>query len=457
MKDEDIAQLAVNTIRTLAIDAVQKANSGHPGLPMGAAPMAYVLVAAASAPQSPRIRTGPTVTASCLSAGHGSMLLYCLLHLTGYDLTLDDLQAFRQWESRTPGTSRDAADPGRRSDNRSARAGHGQCRRHGDGRACARASFQPSRSHDRRSPDVRDRLRRRPDGRHLGRGGVARGPSEARQADLPLRLQPHLARRADLAGVLDRGRRRALRGVRLAGPARRERRHRPRRDRSRARARPKPRRRGPRSSSCKRRSATASPKKQGTSEAHGSPARAGRGGGGQEDARLRSRAVVLRSRPRPGRTCGRRSSAARAQQAEWDGAFRALCEARIPELAAEWKRVQAGELPAGWDDGPAGVRREGRAGDAPGVGQGAECDRRARARAPRRRCRSVGIDQHLAQGRRLVRRADRRGAQHPFRRARARHGSDRQRDGLSRRRPRRSSRRSSVSRTTCVRPSAWRR
>jgi len=94
--------LSINTIRTLSIDAVQKANSGHPGLPLGAAPMAYVLWQHHMR-HNPRDPHWPDRDRFVLSAGHGCMLLYCLLHLTGYDLTMDDLKAFRQWESRTPG------------------------------------------------------------------------------------------------------------------------------------------------------------------------------------------------------------------------------------------------------------------------------------------------------------------------------------------------------------------
>ncbi|MBK8269587.1 MAG: transketolase [Planctomycetes bacterium] len=95
-------ELCINTIRFLSIDAVQKANSGHPGLPMGAAPMAYAL-------WTRHLRHNPANPSwfdrdrFVLSAGHGSMLLYSLLHLTGYDLSLDDIKAFRQWGSKTPG------------------------------------------------------------------------------------------------------------------------------------------------------------------------------------------------------------------------------------------------------------------------------------------------------------------------------------------------------------------
>src|SRR5215472_774023 len=91
-----------NAIRALAMDAVQQADSGHPGMPMGMADVATVLFTKflkfdASDPQ------WPDRDRFILSAGHGSMLLYSLLYLTGYDLTLDDIKQFRQWESRTPG------------------------------------------------------------------------------------------------------------------------------------------------------------------------------------------------------------------------------------------------------------------------------------------------------------------------------------------------------------------
>jgi transketolase len=95
-------QLAVNTIRTLSIDGVQKANSGHPGLPLGAAPMAYVLWTRFLR-HNPRDPKWPDRDRFAFSAGHGSMLLYSLLHLTGYDLSLDDIKHFRQWGSKTPG------------------------------------------------------------------------------------------------------------------------------------------------------------------------------------------------------------------------------------------------------------------------------------------------------------------------------------------------------------------
>ena len=107
----DLDRLAIDTIRTLSIDGVQQANSGHPGAPMGAAPMAYALWTRflRHAPSDP---SWPDRDRFVLSAGHASMLLYSLLHLTGYDVTLDDLKSFRQWGSRTPGHPEYGLTPG---------------------------------------------------------------------------------------------------------------------------------------------------------------------------------------------------------------------------------------------------------------------------------------------------------------------------------------------------------
>jgi len=107
----DIDRLAIDTIRTLSIDGVQKAKSGHPGAPMGAAPMAYVLWTRflRHAPTHP---DWPDRDRFVLSAGHASMLLYSLLHLTGYEVSMADLQAFRQWGSITPGHPEYGLTPG---------------------------------------------------------------------------------------------------------------------------------------------------------------------------------------------------------------------------------------------------------------------------------------------------------------------------------------------------------
>jgi len=107
----ELDQLAVDTIRVLAIEAVQKAKSGHPGMPLGAAPMAHVL-------WSRHLRHDaadpdwPDRDRFILSAGHGSMLLYALLHLAGYDLSLEDIEQFRRWGSRTPGHPERGHTPG---------------------------------------------------------------------------------------------------------------------------------------------------------------------------------------------------------------------------------------------------------------------------------------------------------------------------------------------------------
>ncbi|MEG1503429.1 MAG: transketolase [Enterococcus sp.] len=100
---DKIDQLGVNTIRTLSIEAIQKANSGHPGLPMGAAPMAYALWTKHLNVNPATSLNWPNRDRFILSAGHGSAMLYSLLHLSGYQVTIDDLKNFRQWESKTPG------------------------------------------------------------------------------------------------------------------------------------------------------------------------------------------------------------------------------------------------------------------------------------------------------------------------------------------------------------------
>jgi len=103
--------LCIDTIRTLSIDAVDKAASGHPGLPMGAATVAYALWTR-HLRHDPRDPAWPDRDRFVLSAGHGSMLLYSLLFLSGYDLTLDDIKSFRQWGSRTPGHPEHGHTPG---------------------------------------------------------------------------------------------------------------------------------------------------------------------------------------------------------------------------------------------------------------------------------------------------------------------------------------------------------
>ena len=143
MSEAELEQRAINVIRGLAMDAVQRADNGHPGTPMALAPLAHVLCTrvmhyTASDPD------WPDRDRFVLSAGHASMLLYSMLYLTGYGLELDDLRQFRQWGSRTPGSPRAPAHPRRRGHHRPARPGRRQRRRHGDRRgAPARSASAP--------------------------------------------------------------------------------------------------------------------------------------------------------------------------------------------------------------------------------------------------------------------------------------------------------------------------
>ncbi len=109
--DQDLDALCINTIRFLSADAIQKANSGHPGLPLGAAAMAYVLWTK-YLKHNPKNPAWFNRDRFILSAGHGSMLLYSLLHLTGYDLPLEQIKQFRQWGSQTPGHPERGLTPG---------------------------------------------------------------------------------------------------------------------------------------------------------------------------------------------------------------------------------------------------------------------------------------------------------------------------------------------------------
>ena len=108
-----LEERCVDTIRFLAVDGVEKAKSGHPGMPMGAAPIAHTLFTR-HLRYDPADPAWPDRDRFVLSAGHASMLLYSLLHLTGYDLSLDDLRDFRQWGSKTPGHPEYGHTPGSR-------------------------------------------------------------------------------------------------------------------------------------------------------------------------------------------------------------------------------------------------------------------------------------------------------------------------------------------------------
>ena len=202
---QDIDQLAINTIRTLSIDAVEKANSGHPGTPMSLAPVAYELWQN-HLRYDPADPIWPNRDRFVLSAGHASMLLYSMLHLAGVTQGRRRLQ--RAPTSRPaqpardrrippaalahPGPPRVPLDLGRRDDHRAARPGDRDLGRDGAGLEVAGRALRRRALRLRR---LRARRRRLPDGGRLARGRLARRPPQARQPLLALRQQPHHDRR----------------------------------------------------------------------------------------------------------------------------------------------------------------------------------------------------------------------------------------------------------------------
>ena len=129
-----------NAIRMLSVDAVQRANSGHPGAPMGMADIAEVLWRD-FLNHNPNNPAWANRDRFVLSNGHGSMLLYSLLHLTGYDLPIDELKNFRQLHSKTPGAPGSGLHRGHRNHHRAAGAGDSQCGRHGYRRENSRGAI----------------------------------------------------------------------------------------------------------------------------------------------------------------------------------------------------------------------------------------------------------------------------------------------------------------------------
>ena len=205
------------------MDAPLKAKSGHQGTAMALAPLAHVLFSRIMR-YDPHDPLWPDRDRFVLSNGHASILQYSMLFLTGFGLTLDDIEAFRSWESRTPGHPEVRHTPGVEVTTGPLGQGFANAVGHGHGRA-------PPAHHVRRRrdgpPHVRHRRRRVLHGGRQPRGRVARRPPAARQPDLRLRRQPRHDRRRHRAGPVRR-RRQALRGLRLARRA-------PRRDRRRLR------------------------------------------------------------------------------------------------------------------------------------------------------------------------------------------------------------------------------
>ncbi|MGY4373579.1 hypothetical protein ACVWZ3_001218 [Bradyrhizobium sp. i1.3.6] len=185
-----------NAVRFLAVDAIETSQSGHPGLPMGMADVATVLFSRFLKFDSAH-PNWPDRDRFVLSAGHGSMLLYALLHLTGGDVSLDDIKAFRQWGSKTPGHPEYGHTPGVETTTGPLGQGIATAGRHGARRAHGQCT---ARRRPGRSLHLCDRGRRLPDGRHQPGGDLARRSSPARPFDCAVRRQRHLHRRADLAG-----------------------------------------------------------------------------------------------------------------------------------------------------------------------------------------------------------------------------------------------------------------
>ena len=160
----EMRRLSIDTIRGLAMDAVQKANAGHPGTAMALAPLGYTLLQATSCASNPRDTHWPDRDRFVLSAGHACVLQYSLLHLCGYDLGLEDLKQFRQWGSRTPGHPERGHTPG--IEVTTGPLGQGFANAVGMAMAerfLAERFNRPGHER-RRSPHLRDLLRRRHDG-----------------------------------------------------------------------------------------------------------------------------------------------------------------------------------------------------------------------------------------------------------------------------------------------------
>ena len=253
-----------NAIRALAMDAVEQAKSGHPGLPMGAADIATVLFTR-FLKFDPADPAWPDRDRFVLSAGHGSMLLYALFYLLGYEkMTIDEIKRFRQLGSLTPGHPEHGHTPGVETTT----GPLGQGLANAVGMAIAERHLAAVfGGDDRRSHDLRARLRRRPDGRHQPGSDRARRPSEAEKADRALRRQWHFDRRADLAVGFRRSGE-AFRVRRLGGNAASTATI-PRRSRPRSKRRKQSDR--PSLIACRTTIGFGAPNKGGTEKSHGSP------------------------------------------------------------------------------------------------------------------------------------------------------------------------------------------
>ena len=353
----DLDQLCINTLRTLAMDMVQRANSGHPGMPMGAADMAYVLWTRFLR-HNPANPNWPDRDRFVLSAGHGSTLLYSLLHLTGYDLPLEELMSFRQWGSCTPGHPEYGCAPGVETTT----GPLGQGFANGVGMAIAEAYL--AARFNRPGHKIVD---------HYVYAIVSDGDlmegiaSEAASLAGHLRLgkliylyddnRVTIEGSTDLAFTEDRGKRFEAYGwhvQRVDGY-----------DLEAIATAIRAAQRDPRPSLIMARThlAYGSPHKQNDAKAHGAPL-------GEEEVRLTKESLGWPTEqpfliPEEALAHFRQAlERGRAWEAEWRARFEAYA-AEYPDLAEEWRMAMAGELPPGWDaslpvfkpeDGPMSTR-----------------------------------------------------------------------------------------------------
>ena len=361
----ELDQLCINTIRTLVVDAVQKARSGHPGMPMGTAAMAYVLWTRFLR-HNPVNPAWPDRDRFVLSAGHGSMLLYGLLHLTGYDLPLEELRIFRQWGSRTPGHPEHGPTPGVEATT----GPLGQGFANGVGMAIAEAylaahfNVPPEPGEGRPGHKIVDHYVYAivSDG-DLMEGVASEAASLAGHLRLGKLIYMYDDNRITIEGSTeltfteDRGRRfeaygwhvQHVDGYDLEGIAAAIR-------AAQADARPS-------LIIARTHIGYGSPNKQDTAEVHGAPL-------GEEEVRLTKENLGWPTEPSfliPDQALTHFQQAVergRAWEAEWQARFEAYA-AEYPDLAEEWRMAMAGDLPAGWDvdlptfrseDGPLATR-----------------------------------------------------------------------------------------------------